>query len=264
MESIQMNYVEMLENIKAMKREENKKKFAEKKKAFLKGIVKKTGRFLVKTTKGFLAVTACVSGMYGMLKIGAYDAAYRGNKLDFTERIYEDNPNVEAGYYNDHPISICISDKFSAYNTKRIISGLKTLDQKAVGLKFDISVGTPSRMRYDICIYSEQCDEGVLGCATLNDTDVKQISGNVYLDEEKFNLYGMKSLLIHEMGHVLGLQHSKDLNSTMYPVSCRYTISSDFIKHVNAMYPAKESSTNKNYNHVANSYKKIVDDEMGN
>lgn len=264
MESIQMNYVEMLENIKAMKREENKKKFAEKKKAFLKGIVKKTGRFLVKTAKGFLAVTACCSGIYGIMKIGAYEAAVTGNKLDFTERVYDDNSNVEAGYYNEHPISICISDEFSDYNTKRIIDGLKNVDKEAVGMKFDISVGTPSRMRYDICIYSEQCDEGVLGCATLNDTEAKHISGNMYIDEEKFNLYGIKSIIMHEMGHILGLQHSKDLNSTMYPVSCRYTLSKDFINHVNAMYPAKESSTNKNYNHVANSYKKIVDNEMEN
>lgn len=264
MESIQMNYAEMLKNIKAMKREENKKKFAEKKKAFLKGIVKKTGRFLIKTAKGILAVTACCSGLYGVMKFGAYTAAADRNLLDFSERTYDDNLNIEAGYYNEHPISICISDEFSDYNTKRIIDGLKTIDKESVGMKFDISVGTPSRKIHDVCIYSDECADNVLGCATMNDTDSKHICGNMYLDENKFNFYGMKSLLMHEMGHILGLEHSKDLNSLMYPVVSRYTLSEDFIEHVNAMYPAKESSTNKNYNHVANSYKKIIDDEMEN
>lgn len=82
------------------------------------------------------------------------------------------------------------------------------------------------------------------------------ISGDVHLDEEEdwtlsvnrkdgTNLLGV---LIHEIGHALGLSHSKDLTSVMHPafVSAKLDLNVDDIEHVQILYG--KLKTFKNYN----------------
>lgn len=78
------------------------------------------------------------------------------------------------------------------------------------------------------------------------------ISGDVHLDEEEdwtlsvnrkdgTNLLGV---LIHEIGHALGLSHSKDLTSVMHPafVSAKLDLNVDDIEHVQILYGPNPSA----------------------
>ena len=158
--------------------------------------------------------------------------------------VYTQNLNVEPGYYNDNPVKVCISDKFSDQIKQGIARGIEYLDESALGIKFEYYFADGQRYDYDIEIRSKDLDERVLGQATRGDLQAKQIVGVVWIDDEQILEYtnSIESVTVHELCHVLGLEHNKNYSSLMYYAapSAYKELSNQDIENINTIYPPEE------------------------
>lgn len=175
-----------------------------------------------------------------VLKCGTYYYAKNNNMLNFSEQKYSVNENITPGYYNKKPVRVCISDCFGEKAKQKIIEGINYLDEKALGIKFDYFIGKPTANNCDIAIYKTKYDSNVIsGEATLGDLNGKQIKGDVYLDESFDKLLSIKYLTIHEICHVIGLAHSKDINSMMFPIITTTIMTNEDVENLNTIYPSE-------------------------
>lgn len=192
-----------------------------------KGILKKT----------FGVLTIC--GIYLLaIKGVAYASAVSDNQLDFTEREYHQNYSVEPGYYNEKPITICISEQFNDLSKNQIAKGIEYLDEKAEGLKFEYFYGAVYHEQADIYILKGEFETfEQLGEANLGSMSSTQIRGRIVLKEDVFSQLALRPVLVHELCHVIGLSHSKDVNSIMFPTISTYKMSKQDIENLNKIYP---------------------------
>lgn len=196
-------------------------------KKILKGILKKS----------LIGLALCGTLVFAF-KGNAYYVASENGLLDFGETTYRQNINITPGYYNANPIKIYISGAFGEVAQKQIIAGIQYLDSKAEGLKFEYEVGHHLINDFDIYIQKAEFGSGYQsGEATVGRPDSGQIAGVVRLEEYWESQYLLTPLTVHELCHVIGLRHSKDLDSIMYPVMSTFTLSKEDIQNINTMYP---------------------------
>lgn len=222
---------------------ENKPKYTKKelKRKIRESKIKNFKKRVKKCAKTIMVLGGMVVGFYGSYNAAAYVQGKVDKTLDFETRDYYQNPNIEPGYYNKNPIKVCISDKFSSFNQHQIIKGIQELDKDAIGLSFDIRLGSGCELSpHEIFVEPENLEMNVLGRATLNPLTTYGIRGHIALDDKTLHVYGIKSTTIHELAHVIGLAHSKDITSLMYPISCRFGLSKEDIKNINTIYPAAQ------------------------
>lgn len=193
-----------------------------------------------KILKITIVLTSLLAINLAVLKGGSYLSAKNNNMLNFTEKTYSLNENIEPGYYNKKPIKVCISDCFGEKAQQKIIDGINYLDEKAIGIKFDCFVGKPNDDNCDIAVYRTKYNSNVIsGEATVGNLKGSQIKGDVYLDESFDTMMSLKYLTIHEVCHVIGLSHSKNVNSMMFPIVTTTKLSKQDVENLNTIYPAE-------------------------
>lgn len=222
---------------------------------FAKSTLRHTRNFFIKTGSAVLAVDALYGSLIACVKLQYSDPA-----PGISETKYHKNKNIEAGYYNKHPLKVCISDEFNTLFEKEIKRAVEIFDEKAEGMKFEISVHhltEENKGDFNIIFKPEKYDENdnsnnrVLGWTYVAKNDAKTVDGTIWIDDSKFFVFGIKSTAMHELAHKIGLEHSPDPDSLMYPYSRNFRLSQKDIDNINTMYPAeievnqKSSSTKK-------------------
>ena len=220
----------------AKRAEEAKKRH---KKELPKAILKKTGMIIAKIG----GILVCVNvGYFALFRGSAFLNTVGTDLLKFDEREYHKNDRVEAGYYNEHPVTVVVSNQFNANYQDVIIDAIETFDEKATGIKFNISVGETTGSKCDIRVHSGSAkNEGdsVVAYASLGDLDDNRIQGYIVIDTERVSGINMliKATVMHELGHVIGLAHSKNPNDLMFPSISRLSLSRKDISRINTIYP---------------------------
>lgn len=216
-------------------------------------------KFMVK-----LVGVPCAVG-YGAIVLvrGAnYVTTDMAGMLDFSEIDYYKNPNVEAGYYNKHPVSIKISDEFNERQKNVIEKAIKDFDKKAKGLSFTMTYGDTDHCNDDITInYDNDPNTSIMGRAFVGKLDAKKIKGSITLNTSN-PTFLLKSVTQHELCHVIGLRHSKNPNDLMFPAIDRLTLSKKDIEKINTIYPAEDDSNTKNES--VRAYYTIIPKELFN
>lgn len=173
-----------------------------------------------------------------------YYDAYCNDKLDFEEREYYQNPKIEAGYYNDHPVTINISNNIDKKYKETFENAIKTFDKKAEGITFEISYGDVDKNDVDIDIEYEKSTNSWLGYANVGKLDSNRIIGSIRVDTDKTPSFLLSAVIQHELGHVIGLAHSKNPHDLMFPNVGRFSLSKNDIDKINTIYP-KASNVKK-------------------
>lgn len=170
-------------------------------------------------------------------------------------QVVSQNNKVPAGYYNEHPLKICISNEFSKIEQLEIKRALSYFDAIAEGLSFDINVGNVEDTDANIKIYKDMYayekfkeGRGAIACSTRNRVDAKKIKGDIHINEDN-DIIDVYSIVIHEMGHMIGLEHTSDSDNIMFIRGSHYTILPKLIKAfskyevdlINTLYPAEET-----------------------
>ena len=198
-------------------------------------IVKKCKKSLkMAAATSLIACGICVSmaaALYAEIKL-TVDV---NNMLNFQETVYYTNESIEPGYYNKNPMTIAISDKFSNYYKKEILKAIQYVDEVIEGIKFKIVDG----------------ENGLADIKISVDTNIKDLgmaypqTKEIYINNQKFHHLGVKATIIHELAHILGLKHSKDMSSLMYPIVTRLKFSEKDIADLNKIWPAQEDELSK-------------------
>lgn len=218
-----------------------RKKQKQERKEKIKALNRKRNSILKKFVATSLASVPILGLSIMGLRSGTYFYAENNNLLDFTERTYEVNTNVEPGYYNENPLQVCISKEFSKPVQHKIANAIEYLDKNAKGITFEYFYGEPTKENCDILIKKSDDFQNshIVGLGTLNSLDCKNIKGNITLKEDLDTYFTIKAITVHELCHVLGLNHSKDLDSIMYPTVSTLSMSKEDINNINTLYPEK-------------------------
>lgn len=210
-----------------------------------KGIIKKKVRCTIAT----IAVLSAV----GLSVKLAGDCVIYGTIFDDysqPDRVYEQDDFVPAGYFNEHPIKVAVSNDFRDDEFAEIKGGIAELDECAEGLKFEI-VRTSKKTRRkgeQIIIlkdlnnkYVENTKNGI-AYYNIDRNSPESYKGAIYLSKN-IPIYVVHKITAHEILHVLGFEHERDYKSVMYYRSS--TINTKFtkkdIEKINKKFPAKES-----------------------
>lgn len=174
------------------------------------------------------------AAVYAELKI--VPKAY--NMLDFEETTYQSNKEVSPGYYNNKPLVVSISNDFNRHYKQEIIKAIKYVDGVAEGLKFTIVEGSVEDADINIDVGYDIQVESTPGGKYVGLAYRK--TGQIYINNKTIHTMGIKATVIHELGHILGLDHSKDITSLMYPLVSRKNFSEEDIENLNTIWPDQE------------------------
>ena len=178
---------------------------------------------------------------------------YHQNPVYVNNDDYTPNISVKPGYYNEHPIKVCIDESFNDYYKWAIELGIDRLDEIATGIKFEKYVGKASRYNKDADMNiikemhgddEESKKDTKLGY-TFAPYEDKGVTNEVYIYEDRMGYKGVSAVVMHEMMHALGIQHSDDVNSIMFPYSTSMFPNLQDIKNVNTIFPAKMTDAYK-------------------
>ena len=206
-----------------------------------------------KKIKSTLATIAVISSLAASAHIIPETAKYGNFIDDFSAKtiVYEQDDFVPAGYFNEHPIVVAVSNDFSDEEYEKIEKGIKNLDDYAEGLKFDIVRTSEKILNGDEQIlilkdvekkYTDISTNGVglnFGYKILDPE--AYYSGCVYINEN-LSTNIIESTVVHELLHVLRFKHEKDHRSIMYKYSgvVNKQLTEQDIKNINAKFPAAE------------------------
>lgn len=180
-----------------------------------------------------------LGGIFIVTRIGMHAEAMIVAKtqglLDFEQIPYCANAECEPGYRNEHPFVVSISSSFNDYYEREITEAIEYVDKVAEGLKFIIISDNADQA--DIVITPDSS----MGFSNLGQANMQ--TREVRINEKGLHLYGIKATVTHELAHALGLSHSKDSRSLMYPAITRTKFSEQDIKDLNTIWPASEENS---------------------
>lgn len=252
--------------IAKFKQQEAIGKRIEKKKNIKTGFVKKVKKFFKVLGISALITSGTLAAYYGVNKVQAIASVSQLTQDEANATIkndgYKKAKNIEAGYYNSHPLKICISDEFDAFYQFTMRKGLQYLDQKAEGVKFDIVVGDIKTENADVNIvnanskdYKGTFFEGSCGWTNLLNENATKVSGDIMINTHQFHPMTPAQTVVHESLHLMfGLYHSNNPHSMMYPVCATAFLSQQDIDNINTVLPAEDSSSTYQYDENMNCY----------
>ena len=184
----------------------------------------------------------CLGLATGMITLAIAAAANLGiyvyKSFDFNEPNYA-SAYAEPGFYNKNPIKFTINlDDFSPREINLIFRAVKELDDDALGIKF---VYSPEGANFGFFKSQTTFIDGnfiTAACASLGDLEHgvilvgKNYAANA--DETKF-----VAILKHEILHILGLFHSHNPESILFPYTMVPNLSEEDKANLNFLYPEK-------------------------
>ena len=222
-------------------------------------IIKKTVKTLIKATAiTTLTVTGLVASYYG----SGYICAKTSGALDFKEQKYVQNVNIKQGYYNEKPLIFCISNNFSQQRLRKVISAIEDFDKKAEGLTFIWKMDDGSK-NYDIYVDEKDLSNfsnsyisngnNVIELASQNNAQsAERLNGWIYVSKNA-SLAVVFTAIQHGICHVIGIDHSKNPTSLMFPTLTSLRLTKFDINNINAIYPANQEQQNINERKAYNS-----------
>ena len=179
--------------------------------------------------------------LLSVLACGAIGTTYIAKKLDFKEPVYSAPNYYYPNYYNDFPINVFIDESsFSAKQVETIKQILEKLDNGCVGFKIEIA----SEYDYSVCNLKisagdvfEEFGSLVLGSTwgSVIDNDYSEVVINKNL--AKLNTKMFYYVTIHEILHALGLEHTKNISSIMFPFMLYHDVKQGEFNALNTLYP---------------------------
>ena len=198
-----------------------------------------------KKFKRKMRINKIISGalLASILSCGAIGATYTAKKLNFPEPVYEAPANYYPGYYNEFPINVFIDETaFSKAQVETIKEILTKLDEGCVGFKIEYS------SEYDYSVCNLKISAGKVfedfGSLVLGSTYGSVIDGDyseVVINEKfaKLNTKMFYYVTIHEILHALGLEHTKNISSIMFPFMFYHDIKQGEYDALNTLYPVE-------------------------
>lgn len=175
---------------------------------------------------------------------------------DFKEPVYSRNEHYPIGYLVDHPLKVYIDPTGATQRQidlikKSIIQLDEVLDtvnfefvEGEAPKTFEFELGTLENDNFANIFISVNKDSNifsnVLGFA--KQLSYKPIVGNIVIEKKSFRGFGEKraiSTIQHEVLHALGLDHTKNITSIMYPVNLHSGVTQDAIEDVETIFPEK-------------------------
>ncbi len=210
-----------------------------------KGYIKGKSKVFKKTIIGILSFVASLGAYYGINKGSAMTIKHDEHDV-IQNTDYEPYTNIPKGYYNEHPLKICISDRFSTFSQFMMRKGLEYLDENAYGAKFDIVVDdvrttdAPVKVMHATkdfgCYYGEIID--ALGWTWNEFKESDFISGDIVIKENAFHPYTIANTIVHEACHMIfRLRHSSNPDSIMCRAPSNIFLSKQDIENINTTLP---------------------------
>lgn len=153
---------------------------------------------------------------------------------------YVQNPNFEAGYFNENPYTISINtNNLTQKDIDIILGAIAELDDAMLGMRIKVVFNGESPYSLEIVKTETQSSLAKGKSAGEAKTFGTQLKGIVYIDDSTFNKSEnyTKSVIIHEILHVLGLKHSKKFSSIMFPFTLANDLSEQDKQNLNTLFP---------------------------
>ena len=205
-----------------------------------------------KALTALLVATCLGSAVFAVVANRNYVYGAYKNSTDQPERVYQQDAFLPAGYFNDHPVKIAVSNKFSDEEFAEIEKGITKLDGYAQGIRFEIVRTSKTTKRKDeqiIILKDTKCKHTIdnehyycgMTYYTQNKTKIEDYNGTIYLNNSISNELIEKTTM-HEILHVFGFEHENDFRSIMFytmgHVSTQPTQKD--IENINKKFPAAE------------------------
>ena len=153
---------------------------------------------------------------------------------------YVQNPNFEAGYFNENPYTISINtNNLTQKDIEIILGAIAELDDAMLGMRIKVVFNGESPYSLEIVKTKTQSSLTQGKTAGVATSYGNQLKGTVHIDNSTFNKSEnyAKSVIMHEILHVLGLKHSKEISSVMFPFTLANDLSEQDKANLNTIFP---------------------------
>ena len=201
--------------------------FEEKFKRHKKGFIKQKIATIAVAT--MLASSAVVCGVLTV------------KPLIFEETVYEAPKNYTPDYYNEFPINVYINkDVFSTKQIETIKNILAMLDEKCDGFKIEVQEEYDfGSCNISISTSKPSFKDGSIIMGYAYGNVIHNFCSEIEIDENfaKMDTKIFEHVVLHELLHALGLDHSKKVTSIMFPYVLYNDIKQEEIDALNTLYP---------------------------
>ena len=202
---------------------------------------------IVSTIGAFVCLSAVTFGASRIGRLVLYGSFF--NSKDQPEHVYMQDEFLPAGYFNEHPLRVAVSNDFSEKEFSKIKSGIENLDGYAEGIKFEIVRTSLDKRKDDEQIVILKDTQGEVLSKNENGvakslkekTKIEDYHGTIYLNKD-VSINIIEKMTMHEILHILDFQHENDLRSIMFAGSGRFSTppTKKDIENINTKFPSAE------------------------